>query len=72
LGQFISPPFILTDLQQIAHHESPRTTKLYNRTGGAISLDGLERIFIWRGTAANLLFRTSCHRGRSKVAAFEA
>jgi integrase/recombinase XerD len=40
--------------QQIAHHESPRTTKLYDRTHDAISLDeracpaapGIERILI--------------------------
>jgi hypothetical protein len=30
--------------QQIAAHESPRTTKLYDRTSGAISLDEIERI----------------------------
>jgi len=41
--------------QQIANHESPRTTKLYDRTNDAISLDeracpavpGIERILIW-------------------------
>jgi integrase/recombinase XerD len=40
--------------QQIANHESPRTTKLYDRTNDAISLDeracptvsGIERILI--------------------------
>lgn len=32
--------------QQIAAHESPRTTKLYNRTNDAISLDEIERIII--------------------------
>jgi hypothetical protein len=30
--------------QQIANHESPRTTKLYGRTNHAISLDEIERI----------------------------
>jgi len=30
--------------QQIAAHESPRTTKLYDRTSDAISLDEIERI----------------------------
>jgi integrase/recombinase XerD len=30
--------------QQIANHESPRTTKLYDRTNDAISLDEIERI----------------------------
>jgi integrase/recombinase XerD len=32
--------------QQIANHESPRTTKLYDRTYDAISLDEIERILI--------------------------
>ena len=32
--------------QQIAYHESPRTTKLYDRTDDAISLDEIERIII--------------------------
>jgi hypothetical protein len=32
--------------QQIADHESPRTTKLYDRTSDAISLDEIERILI--------------------------
>jgi integrase/recombinase XerD len=32
--------------QQIANHESPRTTKLYDRTNDAISLDEIERIRI--------------------------
>jgi integrase/recombinase XerD len=32
--------------QQIANHESPRTTKLYDRTNDAISLDEIERILI--------------------------
>ncbi len=32
--------------QQIAAHESPRTTKLYDRTSDAISLDEIERIMI--------------------------
>ena len=32
--------------QQIAAHESPRTTKLYDRSGDAISLDEIERILI--------------------------
>jgi len=38
----------LTDehAQQIANHESPRTTKLYDRTNDAISLDEIERILI--------------------------
>ena len=32
--------------QRIADHESPRTTKLYDRTNDAISLDEIERILI--------------------------
>lgn len=32
--------------QQIAAHESPKTTKLYDRTSDAISLDEIERIVI--------------------------
>jgi integrase len=32
--------------QAIAAHESPRTTKLYDRTEDAISLDEIERILI--------------------------
>jgi integrase/recombinase XerD len=32
--------------QQIANHESPRTTKLYARNDDASSLDEIERILI--------------------------
>jgi hypothetical protein len=32
--------------QQIAAHESPRTTKLYDRTDDRLSLDGIEKIQI--------------------------
>jgi integrase/recombinase XerD len=32
--------------QTIASHESPRTTKLYDRTSDAITLDEIERIMI--------------------------
>ena len=32
--------------QAIASHESPRTTKLYDRTGEEITLDEVERIRI--------------------------
>jgi integrase len=35
-----------TPAQQIAAHESPRTTKLYDRTTDQISLDEIERIAI--------------------------
>lgn len=36
----------LEHAQQIAAHESPRTTKLYDRTADQISLDEIERIAI--------------------------
>jgi integrase/recombinase XerD len=32
--------------QQIANHESPKTTKLYDRTSDQITLDEVERIAI--------------------------
>jgi hypothetical protein len=32
--------------QQIAGHESPRTTNLYNRTSDNVSLDEIERVQI--------------------------
>ena len=35
------------DAQRAANHESPRTTKLYDRTSDAISLDEIERILIF-------------------------
>ena len=36
----------LETAQAIAAHESPRTTKLYDRTGDTLSLDEIERITI--------------------------
>ena len=36
----------LEHAQQIAAHESPRTTKLYDRTTDQVSLDEIERILI--------------------------
>ena len=36
----------LENAQAMAAHESPRTTKLYDRTGDAITLDEIERIRI--------------------------
>jgi len=36
----------LEHAQAIAAHESPRTTKLYDRTGDTICLDEIERIVI--------------------------
>jgi hypothetical protein len=38
--------WIIAAAQQIANHESPRTTKLYDHTSDAISLDEIERIMI--------------------------
>ena len=36
----------LENAQAMAAHESPRTTKLYDRTGDEITLDEVERISI--------------------------
>jgi len=36
----------IENAQAIAAHESPRTTKLYDRTGDEITLDEVERILI--------------------------
>jgi hypothetical protein len=36
----------LENAQLMAAHESPRTTKLYDRTGDEITLDEVERIAI--------------------------
>jgi len=36
----------LEHAQRIAAHESPRTTKLYDRTSDQVSLDEIERIVI--------------------------
>jgi integrase len=36
----------LEKAQAIAAHESPRTTKLYDRTGDALTLEEVERIAI--------------------------
>jgi hypothetical protein len=36
----------LENSQRMAAHESPRTTKLYDRTGDAITLDEVKRIRI--------------------------
>ncbi len=36
----------LENTQAMAAHESPRTTKLYDRTGDEITLDEVERIAI--------------------------
>jgi integrase len=36
----------IENAQAIAAHESPRTTKLYDRTSDALTLDEIERIAI--------------------------
>ena len=36
----------LEKAQQIAAHESPRTTKLYDRTSDEVSLDEIEKVLI--------------------------
>jgi integrase len=43
---YLSNKGTLEKAQQIAGHESPRTTKLYDRTSDEISLDEIERILI--------------------------
>ena len=37
----------LENAQAVTAHESPRTTKLYDRTGDEITLDEVEPITIW-------------------------
>ena len=39
---------VLEHAQSMAAHESPRTTKLYDRTGDEITLDEVDRITIER------------------------
>jgi hypothetical protein len=48
----------LENAQAMAAHESPRTTKLYDRTGDEITLDEVERITI-RGVIAYVQVRHS-------------
>jgi len=36
----------LSHAQQIANHESPKTTKLYDRTSDQITLDEVDKIII--------------------------
>lgn len=43
---YLSNGGTLEHAQQIAAHASPKTTKLYDRTSDAISLDEIERIVI--------------------------
>jgi site-specific recombinase XerD len=46
LTAYLSNGGLLEHAQQIAGHESPRTTKLYDRTTDRLSLDEIERIVI--------------------------
>jgi hypothetical protein len=46
IGIQISTRVGLEKAQNIANHESPRTTKLYDRTSDQITLDEVERIII--------------------------
>ena len=41
----------LEKAQMMAAHESPRTTKLYDRTNDTVSLDEVERVVLWAKTA---------------------
>jgi integrase/recombinase XerD len=43
MAQFLTA---INTAQQIAAHESPKTTKLYDRTSDQITLDEVERIVI--------------------------
>ncbi|MBL9084997.1 MAG: tyrosine-type recombinase/integrase [Planctomycetales bacterium] len=46
LTAYLTNGGLLEHAQQIAGHESPRTTKLYDRTSDELSLDEIERILI--------------------------
>jgi site-specific recombinase XerD len=48
----------LENAQKMAAHSSPRTTKLYDRRGGGVTLDEVERINILLATGAILLATT--------------
>jgi Phage integrase family len=50
----------LENAQMMAAHESPRTTKLYDRTGDAITLDEVERITIQTLTPKPAEFASRC------------
>ena len=51
----------LENAQRMATHESPRTTKLYDRTGDEITLDEVERIRIERTALRPWMFH-ACER----------
>jgi hypothetical protein len=46
ISAYLSNGGTIEKAQQIAAHESPRTTKLYDRTNDETSLDEVERILI--------------------------
>jgi len=55
----------LENAQAMAAHESPRTTKLYDRTGDEITLDEVERITLPCGTGPSPpLLAGLCDTGR--------
>ena len=51
---YLSNGGTLEHAQRVAGHASPKTTKLYDRTADAISLDEIERIVIYRSTVPSL------------------
>jgi hypothetical protein len=44
IGFSLSHPALVEKAQMMAAHESPRTTKLYDRTSDVVSLDEVERV----------------------------
>jgi hypothetical protein len=50
----------LETAQHVANHESPRTTKLYDRRQDEISLDEVEKISIWAAASGLRLCRHFC------------
>jgi hypothetical protein len=46
ITNFLENGGTIEEAQAIACHESPRTTKLYDRTGDRLSLDTIEKIRI--------------------------
>src|SRR5207237_4809288 len=51
---------LLEHAQQMAAHESARTTKLYDRRNERVTLDGVEKIMIARFLLQNRLIRCDC------------
>ena len=55
----------LENPQAMAAHESPRTTKLYDRTGDEITLDEVERIRFERNSQA--MYDMAVKQGRTVI-----